>query len=337
MREGQETAGPSKLWWGILLLIVLPLYAIAAALVLRSHVFAPNQQVLSTEDVRALWAFIASGIGASITLVGLLFTRSHNERTLALQAEAEKNRLAAAEEAEMRLTLDTVVKGLDLVATSETYAPSAKIAGALSALVHLNHPVIAMRTLSAAWTDGAVDVASATWLINEVFEHGSDQSRLEAAVLLDVHAEELCTDTPGIFYWPASAYYKWPEGMQLPVRLRLLHAIFTTLTSEPVDWWRNGGRVGWALSLLDEVVEHDNERTMKVEAAVAARTILNVVRIDNIQFGTSWKPVKDIRSRVMNIAQTSEVFMLSRAQEELKGWVARGDQGASTRHPASAP
>jgi hypothetical protein len=83
MREGQETAGPSKLWWGILLLIVLPLYAIAAALVLRSHVFAPNQQVLSTEDVRALWAFIASGIGASITLVGLLFTRSHNERTLA--------------------------------------------------------------------------------------------------------------------------------------------------------------------------------------------------------------------------------------------------------------
>jgi hypothetical protein len=125
--------------------------------------------------------------------------------------------------------------------------------------------------------------------------------------------------------------------MQLPVRLRLLHAIFTTLTSKPVDWWRNGGRVGWALSLLDEVVEHDNERTMKVEAAVAARTILNVVRIDNIQFGTSWKPVKDIRSRVMNIAQTSEVFMLSRAQEELKGWVARGDQGASTRHPASAP
>ena len=32
MRKGQETAGLSKLWWGVLLLIVVPLYAIAVAL-----------------------------------------------------------------------------------------------------------------------------------------------------------------------------------------------------------------------------------------------------------------------------------------------------------------
>jgi hypothetical protein len=59
----------------------------------------PSRRALSTEDVRALWAFIGSGLGASVTLVGLLLSRSHNERTLALQAEAER-----------RLALDTVVK-----------------------------------------------------------------------------------------------------------------------------------------------------------------------------------------------------------------------------------
>jgi hypothetical protein len=173
--QDQSTADLGKAWWAVLILIALPLYAIAVALVVRSQVFAFGRSSLSTGDVQALWAFIASGVTASLTLVGLLLTRSHNRRTLALQIEAER-----------RLVLETVVKGLDLVAPTETYAPSAKIAGALAALVHLDHPVIAMRTLGAAWGDGVVDSASAVWLINEVFERGSKHSQLEAATLLAV-------------------------------------------------------------------------------------------------------------------------------------------------------
>src|SRR6266496_1601820 len=115
MHEDNETFGPGKLSWGILIVIVFSLFAIALALVLRSHVFVPNGKSLSTEDAQALWAFIGSGVAAAVTLVGLLFTRSHNERTLALQKEAET-----------RLALDTVVKSLDLVAVSGTYAPKAK-------------------------------------------------------------------------------------------------------------------------------------------------------------------------------------------------------------------
>jgi hypothetical protein len=107
MHEDHETSGPGKLSWGILIVVVFSLFAIALALVLRSHVFVPNGKNLSTEDVQALWAFIGSGVAAAVALVGVLFTRSHNERTLALQKEAET-----------RLALDTVVKSLDLVAVS---------------------------------------------------------------------------------------------------------------------------------------------------------------------------------------------------------------------------
>jgi hypothetical protein len=330
MQKGQGISGLGKLWWGVLVFIVLPLYAITSALVLRSHVFSSNRTVLSSEDVRALWAFIGSGVGASVTLVGLLLARSHNERTLALQTEAERNRTAAAKEAEMRLALDTVVKGLDMVATSGTYAPRAKIAGALAALVHLNHPIIAMRTLGAAWADGAVDVPSATWLINEVFELGSDQSQLEAAALLDIHATELCTSTPGIFFWPVSAEYMWPASMQLNARLRLFRAILTTLTSKPVEWWSDGGRAGWALSLLDEVVQNDSDEKMMAEAAIAAQTILYVVRVDTIQYRTDWKPIEDVRSRVMDINRTSEILMLRRAQQELDDWADRWGEAEGT-------
>jgi hypothetical protein len=264
MPEGQETPDPGKLWWGVLIVIVLPLFAITIALVLRSHVFALNGKALSSEDVRALYAFMGSGIAAAVTLVGLLFTRSHNKRTLALQKEAET-----------RLALDTVVKSLDLVATSETYAPKAKIAGSLAALVHLNHPIIAMRTLGAAWMDKAIDVPSAIWLINEVFERGSDQSKLEAATLLDVHATELCTDTRGIFFWPVSVEYTWPMEMRLAARLRLLRAIMTTLLSRSVVWWRNGGRAGWALTLLDEAVQHDPDESLRGEQLSRLRSFLS--------------------------------------------------------------
>jgi hypothetical protein len=191
--QKQSSSDLGKLWWAVLVLIALPLYAIAVALVIRSHVFAFGRGPLSSEDVRALWALVASGITASLTFTGLLFTRSHNRRTLALQIEAER-----------RLVLETVVKGLDLVAPTEEYAPKAKIAGALAALVHLYHPVIAMRTLGAAWGDGVVDSASAVWLINEVLEQGSKQSQLEAATLLDIHSTELCAPVPGSFSWPMS-------------------------------------------------------------------------------------------------------------------------------------
>lgn len=324
MQRNQRAFQGSGLVWGALLLVVIPLYAITVTLVLRSHIFDPKVAI-SSGDARALWALIGSGLAASVTLVGLLFTRSHNERTLALQAEAERTRVAASKEAESRLALETVVKGLDLIAVAEKYAPSAKIAGSLAALVHLKHPVIAMRTLGAAWSDGVIDVPSAVWLIDQVFERGSDQSRLEAAALLDNHATELCTETPGLFYWPASAEYIWPARMEFNVRLRVLRSVLSVLTSRSVDWWRNGGRAGWALSLLDEVIQHDSDPMLVGEAAMAARKILYVVSFSHIQYRSGWKPVEEVRSRVMNVSQEMVIFMLRPAQQKVTEWAGLPD------------
>jgi hypothetical protein len=322
--QNQSSSDLGKAWWAVLIFIALPLYAIAAALVIRSQVFAFGRGSLSAGDVQAVWAFVASGVTASLTLVGLLFTRSHNQRTLALQAESEKNRAAAAVEAERRLVLETVVKGLDLVAPTGEYAPSAKIAGALAALVHLDHPVIAMRTLGAAWGDKVVDSASAAWLINEVFERGTKQSQLEAAILLDINASKLCADSPGIFSWPMSIEFEWPWNMQLNARLYVFRAVLSTLTSKPLDWWSSGGRVGWALSLLDEAVRSDPDGDVKAEAAVAANTILPVVTLVRLQCGGRWKPIEEVRTRVANVDRPRVIQMLRPFQNELVDWVNAG-------------
>lgn len=308
--QNHSSSDLGKLWWAVLILIALPLYAIAIALVIRSHVFAFGHGSLSAGDVHELWAFVAAGVTASVTLVGLLFTRSHNQRNLALQREAEK-----------RLVLETVVKSLDLVAPTGTYAPSAKIAGALAALVHLGHPVIAMRTLGAAWGDGVVENASAVWLINEVFGSRTEQSQLEAATLLDIYAPELCADAPGNFSWPMSIEFEWPSDMRLDARLHVFRAVLRTLTSKPLDWWNKGGRAGWALSLLDEVIRKDLDGDVRGEAAVAARTILPVVKLATLQCGGRWKPMKEIRTRVEDVDRPSrEILTLKPLQEKLADW-----------------
>ena len=47
--------------------------------------------------------------------IGLLLTRTHNQRTLALQEDIENRKLTYQAEVDKRLALDTVVKGLELI------------------------------------------------------------------------------------------------------------------------------------------------------------------------------------------------------------------------------
>jgi hypothetical protein len=133
--QGWRLAAP---WLALVVLLLVPLYAVSTALVIRSGLFDPQDRSISDEEIKALWAFIAAGLATGGTVVGLLLTRSYNERTL------------------QQTTLDTVVKGLELLVNDDgSYARKAKIAGALAALVHLGHPVIAMRVLTAVWQEDA--------------------------------------------------------------------------------------------------------------------------------------------------------------------------------------
>jgi hypothetical protein len=75
-------------WIILAVLLVIPLYAVSAAFAIRSGVFDINKDI-SSDEYKALWAFIASGIATTATLVGLLLTRAHNQRTLALQKDIE--------------------------------------------------------------------------------------------------------------------------------------------------------------------------------------------------------------------------------------------------------
>ena len=211
----------SLLPWAVFaLLLVFPIYAISIAFMIRSGIFDLTDHSISADEYKALWAFIASGLATAATIVGVLLTNSHNRRILAFQEDLETRKLIAQTEVDKRLALDTAIRGLELIGSEGKYAPTATIAGALATLVHLGHPVIAMRALDAAWHDDAVDAATGCWLISQVFQEGSEESMLEAARLLRIHAKALCGSEAeiGTYEWPYAIYDKWPQQLPLDAR-----------------------------------------------------------------------------------------------------------------------
>lgn len=261
-------------WVALTILLVVPLYAVSAAFAIRSGVFDLKDKQISPDEYKALWAFIASGLATTATIVGLLFTRAHNRRALAVQEDIEARKLAYQTEADKRLTLDTAVRGLELIATGAEYAPPAKIAGALAALVHLGHPVIAVRTLDAAWDDNAIDAGTACWLISGIYREGSEESVREAARLLRTHAKDLSAgdSQKGRFDWPSALHDSWPVNMPRDARVDNLVSAIDLLLSRSRSWW--GHDDAWIFILLNLVMRYDADVELKRSAARVLEILL---------------------------------------------------------------
>lgn len=274
-----------------------------------------------------MWSFVGVAVAAAVTLIGVLFTR------------------AQAARAERRLALETTVNGLKLLMAPDGthYAPQGVVAGAIATLVHLKHPVIAMRALGACWREKAIDVASATWVISEVFDQDDPQAQLEAAAMLDAHASTLCGDDPGALSWPAAIEFHWIPAAPLPARLRVLRAILRTLVSRSQRWWIDGGRQGWAVALLHEAMQTDADRDVKKHAATALDTLLPPLQASNlseIQSANGWVEVQEVRRHVDRVqgrglehepsrTQTKRIVMLEEDLIKLQMWASAASDAHS--------
>lgn len=252
----------------LFIMFVVVMLLLMAYLLIRSKIFTGSS--ISDVQYNALWVFVASALATSVTLIGLLLGRAHNERMLAFQMHVDKHNRAEQEVAAKRQTLDTVVRGLELITASDgTYAAKARIAGSLAALIHLDHPVIAMRTLNAAWLDSQVDPATAVWLINEVLsaQNTSDSSKIEAARLLTAHAHDLCAcanGQKGEYEWPEILKSQWLSRLPRDARFEILFATVSVLVSRPRDWWE--AKAGWVGVILHEAFTNDEDPILRRSA-----------------------------------------------------------------------
>ncbi|MFD5731660.1 hypothetical protein ACFWIY_02370 [Streptomyces sioyaensis] len=295
------------------LFVVAPLWLLAITVAIRSSLFDFNKGALNAEDTKALWVFIASGLTAAVTLTGLLLTANHNRQ------------------AEKRLGLDTAVKGIALTHVADgSYAKKAVVAGALSTLVHLHHPVIAMRMLAAIWEEGAVDKASAIWLIDEALERGTPESKVEASRLFDKHAEELCHTIPGQYEFPAILEKKWPSELPYEARLALIFGIPKFLTSKPIPWWTDGHH--WVCPLLEAAREEDKDKNIQAFAARMLKILLYDIddsSNDGHRLGSKTRTLAEIKVANDEYVQPAREFNdpeTRRILEGLDAWRPRKEQ-----------
>jgi hypothetical protein len=203
-----------------------------------------------------------------------------------------------------RTSLDTVVKGLELLVGPEgKYAPKARVGGALAALVHLGHPVIAIRTLSAAWEEDAVDTDTATWLIGEVMRIGTDESILEAARLLAANVPKLSdVSKPENVSWPAILWDRWPTNLPDDARLTNLFSILEVLMSHPRRWW--GDTLAFGVVTLDEARTEDPQPEFRYYAGCALKLLIATYGPEPTGVATTWKGPRrldEINSQVASL------------------------------------
>jgi hypothetical protein len=306
-----------KPWQKAAFLVVVSLcvaiMAVFAAVTIRLGYQVLTGPAPAGDALTAMWAFIGATVAAGVTLTGLFFTRIQADRT------------------ERRLNLETAVGGLELLAgENQGYAPRATMAGAIATLVHLDHPVIAMRALAAAWNDDAVDVPSATWLLSEIFTRRSEPAKIEAAAMLDAHAHELCGDEPGRFSWPFAIEFSWPRA-PFPARLLVFHAVLTTLMSRPRTWWRQGGREGWAALLLYEAMQTDANENIKAHARHDLLLLLETTSLSVVMGLEDWVAVETIKAATKGAPgeEARRILVLRSRDERLKAWAQSGDSDLS--------
>jgi len=270
-------------WTAFFVFLILPLYAIAVTISIRSNLFRLGAEPLSNDQLKSVWTFLAAGLAASATVLGALLTKSHNDRTFDLQRASEERQQVLSTETNERLKMDSVISGLNLICHEDKYSPKAATAGGLAALVQLGHPIIAMRALAAALPDGAVDNDTATWLISQVLTTtvttGTPQdlnaARQEAAALLQVYAPRFTvTAEKGLWAWPDAVTTQWPSGLPQNCAFNLLVALSELLLSQTRDWWR--GYDQWVLFTVDEAIRRERDVVVRTCAAYLGRAMLEV-------------------------------------------------------------
>jgi hypothetical protein len=266
-----------------------------------------------------MWGFIGAALAAAATLIGAYFAHKQAGR------------------AEQRLKLETTVKGLTLLMRPDgtDYAPQAVVASGIATLVQLDQPVVAMRALSSCWRVGAVDPASAAWVISEVFETEDPEAQREAAAMLDAHATALCASEPGVFFWPPALEFWWIPTAQEPTRLHVFRAILRALQSQSPQWWDDGGRQGWAAALLYEAIRKDPDPYLRGHAARAVDILLPLLDASRLRYvqsaaaSSGWIAIDDFRraaERSRREAGDRRIVMLREPLQRLEQWAAEASR-----------
>jgi hypothetical protein len=236
--------------WSLVVLFILALGFAAAVLFYRSGVLQ-GQRVTGAA---AVWGFLGAALAATATLIAGLSTRQHQARAHALARREEE-----------RLGIETLTAVVRLIAEpTGQYAPKAVVAGALTAMLELQHSAAAVRMLGACWGEDAISDDNAVSLLSNVLE--GYPASTNSSVVIEVcealydNAERLLPSKDQ----ELQAWHRWPDCIEdafhsypREAKRFLLLAGVKVLFAREVGFWSRYASLFW-LSLLQQA-EDDEE------------------------------------------------------------------------------
>ncbi len=180
-----------------------------------------------------------------------------------------------------------------------------------------------MRCLGSAWEQGAVDSASAVWLIDEALQIRSPDTQIEAAALLELYVRKLVVELDGetTLYWPSRWSISWHTDVPLDVRIQLIVVAVKATTLRPRSQWR--ATTPAINTLYAATVEEDDPPTKNM----AARLLLVMLEgipasHTNTTFGARWVSIEDMRSAARAVVEAGEQELLRTREFEsiLRSW-----------------
>ena len=364
VRETRPATRIRQHWLSIafVVLLVVPLYVLLVSVVARSGLLRFWGDPFTTEEFKALFAFLGVALGVVASTLAALLTKANNDRTLAQREESDRRAAAQKEESEQRIfvqtresasrqRLDTAIQVLNLIKNDDQYAGKAVTGAAISTLVVLGYPVIAMRTLQAAMSERIVDSASATWVIDQVLSEnlrpatgalggaGSPvgrseplPSREEAAELLYEHVSDLTRDDdPGAFDWPSCASANWPVGLTQQCGWVLMAALLRLLVSRPASWWTSGENTwSWVLYTLYQVTEEPTTDPMlRGEAATYALMLCDALDGDAVNgIANEVIQIGNLRGILQERTEQDRIPSNPEIGRDVEAWVRSARHGA---------
>jgi hypothetical protein len=207
------------------------LFVLAAVLLAKSGLLSTRS--LTDAQAKSVWAFLGVAFAAVVTLIGALLTEQHNRRTDTLAREAEN-----------RLRIDTVAKVLELVTIENDYAPRARVAGAIAALMELGGGSVGLRLLGELWEASAVDPSTAVWLIDRTLQDSTsleEEKDLAAGVLYARASRLVPARNDPEQNWriiPQAIDNSWPTtALSSDARYSLLLTAVRMLKAREIGYW----------------------------------------------------------------------------------------------------
>lgn len=155
-------------------------------------------------------AFIGTSLATAATVIGFLFKRSFDERTLALM---EQERLRK-ESDQNRLIAETAISAVKLITAEDAGGPASavQVSAALTVLAKIGEIALAIGMLRELWPGGAVTDTFAVTLCDQALRSGVSDLQTDAAFLLRKNWTRLGAET-GELLWPSALTVPLPVDL----------------------------------------------------------------------------------------------------------------------------